>query len=73
VSIADAPGGPIRLDKYGNPVHNVYIRRVEWKDGRLQNVVIHTIENVRQFWTYPEEEFLEQPPYSRNYPACKHC
>src|SRR5262249_11458156 len=26
VSIADAPGGPIHLDKYGNPVHNVYIR-----------------------------------------------
>jgi branched-chain amino acid transport system substrate-binding protein len=73
VSIADAPGGPIRLDKYGNPVHNIYIRKVERKEGRLQNTVIHTIENVSQFWTYPEEEFLKQPPYSRNYPACRHC
>lgn len=73
VSIADAPGGPIRLDKYGNPVHNVYIRRVERKDGRLQNIVTHTFENVSQFWNYPEEEFLKQPPYSRNFPACKHC
>jgi len=72
-SIPDAPGGPIRLDRYGNPVHNVYIRRVERKDGRLQNTVIHTIENVGQFWNYPEEEFLRQPPYSRNYPPCKHC
>jgi branched-chain amino acid transport system substrate-binding protein len=73
VSIADAPGGPIRLDKYGQPVHNIYIRRVERRDGRLQNVVVHTIENVSQFWTYPEEQFLKQPPYSRAYPECKHC
>jgi branched-chain amino acid transport system substrate-binding protein len=73
VSIADAPGGPIRLDKYGQPVHNIYIRRVERRDGRLQNVVVHTIENVTQFWTYPEEQFLKQPPYSRGYPECKHC
>lgn len=73
VFIADAPGGPIRLDKYGQPVHNIYIRRVERRDGRLQNVVVHTIENVTQFWTYPEEQFLKQPPYSRGYPECKHC
>ncbi len=73
VSIAEAPGGPIRLDKHGNPVHNIYIRRVERKDGRLQNIVGHTIENVSQFWTYPEDEFLKAPPYSRNYPPCKHC
>ncbi len=73
VSIPDAPGGPIRLDKYGQPVHNIYIRRVERKDGRLQNVVIQTIENVTQFWNYPEDQFLKQPPYSRNYPACTHC
>jgi branched-chain amino acid transport system substrate-binding protein len=73
VSIADAPGGPIRLDKYGQPIHNIYIRRVERKDGRLQNVVIQTIENVTQFWNYPEAEFLKQPPYSRSYPPCTHC
>jgi branched-chain amino acid transport system substrate-binding protein len=73
VSIPDAPGGPIHLDRHGQPVHNIYIRRVERKDGRLQNVVVHTIENVTQFWNYPEDEFLRQPPYSRNYPACKYC
>jgi len=73
VAILDAPGGPIRLDRYGNPVHNIYIRRVERREGRLQNVVIHTIENVSQFWTYPEEEFLKQPPYSRNFPPCRFC
>jgi branched-chain amino acid transport system substrate-binding protein len=73
VALADAPGGPIRLDRYGQAVHNVYIRRVERKDGRLQNTVIHTIENVSQFWNYPEAEFLKAPPYSRNYPPCRYC
>ncbi len=73
VSIPDAPGGPIRLDRYANPVHNIYIRRVERKDGRLQNTVIHTIENVSQFWRYDEAEFLRQPPYSRDYPSCRFC
>lgn len=65
--------GPIRLDKYGQAVHNIYIRRVEKKEGRLQNTVIHTIENVSQFWTYPEAEFLKQPVYPRDYPACRFC
>jgi branched-chain amino acid transport system substrate-binding protein len=73
VSITDAPGGPIRLDKYAQPIHNIYIRRVERKDGRLQNVVIHTFEAVSQFWTYAEGEFLKQPPYSRTFPPCTHC
>ena len=73
VAIADAPGGPIRLDKYGQAVHNIYIRRVEKKEGRLQNTVTHTIENVSQFWTYPEAEFLKQPVYARDYPSCRFC
>lgn len=73
VAITDAPGGPIRLDKYGQAVHNIYIRRVEKKEGRLQNIVTHTIESVSQFWTYPEAEFLKQPVYSRDYPACRFC
>ena len=73
VSLADAPGGPIHLDRYGNAVHNMYIRRVERRDGRLQNVVIHTFEGVSQFWNYPEAEFLKAPPYSRSHPPCKHC
>ncbi|MBI1894487.1 MAG: ABC transporter substrate-binding protein [Candidatus Rokubacteria bacterium] len=72
-AITDAPGGPIRLDKYGNPVHNIYINRVERKEGRLQNTVTHTIEGVSQFWNYPEAEFLKQPVYSREYPPCRFC
>ncbi len=73
VAITDAPGGPIRLDKYGNSVHNIYINRVERKEGRLQNTVTHTIEGVSQFWNYPEAEFLKQPVYSRDYPPCRFC
>ena len=73
VTIGDAPGGPIRLDKHGQAVHNIYIRRVERKEGRLQNTVIHTIEGVSQFWNYPEAEFLKQPAYSRDFPACRFC
>ena len=72
-AITDAPGGPIRLDKYGNPVHNIYINRVERKEGRLQNTVTHTIEGVSQFWNYPEAEFLKLPVYSRDYPPCRFC
>ena len=73
VAIPDAPGGSIALDRHGNPVHNVYIRRVERKEGRLQNTVIHTFENVGQFWTYAEAEFLSAPAYSRNHPPCRAC
>jgi branched-chain amino acid transport system substrate-binding protein len=69
----DAPRGPFRLDEYGNPVQNIYVRRVEKVDGRLQNTVIHTFPNVSQFWTYKPEEFLKNPVYSRDYPPCRHC
>jgi len=73
VDLADAPRGPIRFDDYGNPVQNVYVRRVERVNGRLQNTVIHTFPNVSQFWTYKPDEFLKNPVYSRDYPACTKC
>ncbi len=73
VDLSDAPRGPMRFDEYGNPVQNVYVRRVERVGGRLQNTVIHTFPAVSQFWTYKPEEFLKQPVYSRDFPPCKHC
>ncbi len=73
VSLSETPGGPLRLDRFGQPVHNIYVRKVERRDGRLQNVVIHTFENVSQFYTYNEAEYLKAPPYGRDYPPCKHC
>jgi branched-chain amino acid transport system substrate-binding protein len=63
--------GPIRLDDYGNPTQNVYILKVEKVGDKLQNTVVHTYPMVSQFWTYKPEDFLKQPPYSRDYPPVK--
>lgn len=68
-----APRGPVKLDSYGNPVENVYVRKLEKKDGAYENTVVDTIPNVSQFWTTPAEDFLKQPVYSREFPACPSC
>jgi len=73
VEIPDALRGPIKLDAYGNPVQNIYVRKVEKKDGELQNTVIYTYPAVSQFWKYNPEEYLKQPVYTRDYPPCTHC
>ena len=46
VDLSDAPRGPMRFDDFGNPIQNVYVRKVERVGGRLQNTVIHTFSNV---------------------------
>ena len=64
----NTPGGPMKLDEYGNPDQNVYIREVEVReDGRMWNVPLKTFENVSQFWEYDPKQFLECPVYSREY------
>ncbi|HKZ07458.1 MAG TPA: ABC transporter substrate-binding protein [Methylomirabilota bacterium] len=73
VEIPDSPRGPLKLDPYGNPIQNVYVRKVERKGGELQNTVIHMYPAVSQFWTYKPEDFLKQPLYNRDVPACKAC
>ncbi|HTY78946.1 MAG TPA: ABC transporter substrate-binding protein [Candidatus Bathyarchaeia archaeon] len=73
VAITDAPRGPVRMDPYGNPTQNIYIRRVERVNGKLQNTVIYTYPSVSQFWKWSPEEFLKQPVYSREFPACRYC
>ncbi|TAM88749.1 ABC transporter substrate-binding protein [bacterium] len=73
VNLTNAPRGPIGFDSYGNPVQNVYIRKVEEVGGQLANVVIHTDHNVSQFWTYDPAAFLRHPVYSRSYPPCNDC
>jgi branched-chain amino acid transport system substrate-binding protein len=71
--------GPVRLDEMKNPVHNIYIRKVERKKlhgydkDELWNTVIKTYPNVGQFGKYKKQEFLKHPVYSRDYPPCKHC
>jgi branched-chain amino acid transport system substrate-binding protein len=71
VELKDVPRGGFKLDSYGNPVQNVYIRKVERVGGELQNSVIHTYPNVSQFWKYKPEDFLKQPVYSREFPPLK--
>ncbi len=65
-------GRPVRLDDYGNPVYDVFIRDVVKRpDGKFWNKPIETYPNVSQFWTYPPEEYLKQPPYSRTFQGIK--
>lgn len=71
VELKDVPRGPMKLDEYGNPIQNIYIRKVERVGGELRNTVIHTYPNVSQFWKYKPEEFLKQPVYSREFPPLK--
>ncbi len=72
VRVTDSFRGPIRIDEYGNPVMNIYIRKVERKDGRLVNTVIRTYTEVSQFWKYEPKEFLASPVYTRDFPPARH-
>src|SRR5882762_8892056 len=67
VKLTDAPRGPLELDDYGNPIENVYIRKVERVNGQLQNTVVETVQRVSQFWKYNPADYLKQPLYSRRY------
>ena len=65
-------GKTIKLDDYGNPIYDVYIRKtVKRPDGKYWNVPIETYNNVSQFWKYDPATYLKQPPYSRNFQGIK--
>jgi branched-chain amino acid transport system substrate-binding protein len=65
-------GKTVRLDSYGNPIYDLYIRRVEKRpDGKLWNVPIDSYPQVSQFWKYDPETYLKQPPYSRTFQGVK--
>lgn len=70
VSFTDAPRGPVKLDKYNNPIQNIYVNQVKMVDGRLRNVPIYTYKDVSQFWNYKPEDYLKQPVYDRDHPPC---
>jgi branched-chain amino acid transport system substrate-binding protein len=72
VHLAQGPLGEVRLDEYGNPIMNVYIRKVQRVNGRLQNTVVKTYPAVSQFWTFSPKEFLSNPVYSRDWPPARH-
>jgi branched-chain amino acid transport system substrate-binding protein len=71
VSLTDTLRGPVKFDHFGNVIGNIFIRKLEKKDGKLVNTTIKTYRDVSQFWTYDEKTFLSQPVYSRDYPPLK--
>jgi branched-chain amino acid transport system substrate-binding protein len=44
----DTPAGPLAFDQYNQRILNIYIMKVEKRDGKLANVVIGKIEKVAQ-------------------------
>ncbi|HWE77445.1 MAG TPA: ABC transporter substrate-binding protein [Pseudolabrys sp.] len=75
VDLKDTPRGPIKFDHLGNVVGNFYVRRIEKMKNpyglKLWNKTVKTYDNVSQFWTWPEKDFLAHPVYSRDYPPIK--
>ncbi len=69
VELVDSPlGKKVTLDAYGNPIYDVYIRKVVKRpDGKYWNEVITTYPSVSQFWKYDPEEYMKQPAYSREF------
>ena len=71
--IKSSPRGPIKIDKYGHIIQNIYFRRVDKVGNVYQNTVVEVYPSVSQFWKYNPEEYLKQPIYGRDNPPCKHC
>jgi branched-chain amino acid transport system substrate-binding protein len=65
-------GRPVKLDKYGNPVYDVFIRETKARpDGKYWNVPLQVYPNVSQFGKYDPEVYMKQPPYSRDFQGIK--
>lgn len=73
VEIPDSPHGHLKLDRYGNVIEDIYIRRVDKVKGHYQNTVIETYPMVSQFWKYDPDEFVKSPLYNSKNPPCKYC
>jgi len=66
----ESPRGPFYFDKYGNPVQNIYIKKVIKKDGQLMNDAVKTFTEVSQFGPYTAlaEKYMAAPATTRDYP-----
>ncbi len=73
VELKDAPRGPVKLDAFDSSIDNVYVSRVESKNGKKRNTVIYTYPLVSEFWKYSPAKYLKQPSYTKDYPPCKYC
>jgi branched-chain amino acid transport system substrate-binding protein len=72
VRLSQGPIGPVRLDEYGTPILDIYIREVARENARLVNTILKTYPQVSQFWTYDPAEFVQQPLFSRDFPPSKY-
>jgi branched-chain amino acid transport system substrate-binding protein len=73
VVLADSPAGPLRIDHQNGLICNMYIRKFVKDASGYHNEVVFTYPGTSQFWKWLPEEFLKQPPYSREFPPCKYC
>ncbi len=77
VNLTDTPRGPIKFDHLNNVIGNIYIRQLGTEGAKyglkFWNKTIKTYENVSQFWTWPEQQYLARPVYSRDYPPLTKC
>lgn len=65
-------GKNLKMDAYGNPIYDIYIRKVtKGPGGKMWNTVIATYPQVSQFWKYKPEDYLKQPSYSRSFQGIK--
>jgi branched-chain amino acid transport system substrate-binding protein len=65
-------GRPVRFDDYGNPIYDVFIRKVvKNKDGKFWNVPVETYPQVSQFGKYDPATYMKQPSYSRDFQGIK--
>ena len=69
--LTSGPMGPIHLDEYGKPVMNIYIRKVERKDGQLVNTIVETFPEVSAVLDLRTKGSSRCPAYSRDIPAAK--
>jgi branched-chain amino acid transport system substrate-binding protein len=72
VRLRRGPIGAVRLDEYGTPVLDIYIRQVARQNGKLANAILKTYPQVSQFWTYDPQKFLVQPVFSRDFPPSRY-
>src|SRR5438067_986160 len=56
--LTHGPIGPVRLDEYGTPILDIYIRKVARVNGKLANTILKTYPQVSQFWTYDPAQFV---------------
>jgi len=73
VELSKSVRGPMKMDKYGHAVQNMYVRRVDKVGTGYQNTVVDVYPMFGQFYKYDPETFLKSPVYSRDYPPCKFC